>query len=73
MMKYLFIYLVLISIILFFAYKNSQITQIKESFHPSIRQWYRPLIRNTRLYSNKWYQSINEKIIRFWRKIGWLK
>ena len=72
-MKYIYIYLVLICIILFFAYKNSQIIEIKESFHPYIRQWYRPVIRNTRLYTNKWYQNINERLNRFWRKIGWLK
>ena len=73
MMKYLYIYLGLIFIILFFAYKNSQISLQKESFHPYSRQWYRPVIRNTRLYSNEWYNKIKEKMDRFWRKIGWLK
>lgn len=74
-MKYLSIYLGLIIIILFFAYKNSQISipVNKESFHPYIRQWYRPVIRNTRIYSNEWYNKITEKIGRFWRKNGWLK
>lgn len=77
MIKYLYIYLGLIIIILFFAYKNSQIQMqlpvYKESFHPYIRQWYRPVVRNTRIYSNEWYNKIKEKVDRFWRKIGWLK
>jgi hypothetical protein len=67
-MKYLYIYLVLIFIILFFSFKNSLSIPKKEAFHPYIRQWYRPIIRNTRIYSKKWYNNINEGMYRFWRK-----
>lgn len=73
MIKYLFIYLGLIFIILFFAYKNSQTSLEKEPFHPIIRELYRPIIRNTRIYSNDLYNKTKERIDRFWRKIGWLK
>lgn len=67
-MKYLYIYLVLIFIILFFSIKNSLSVMEIEAFHPYIRQWYRPIIRNSRIYSNNLYNNIRNRMNRFWRK-----
>jgi len=72
-MKYSYIYLFLIVIILFFSFKNSSTPIKKEAFHPYIRQWYRPIVRNTRIYSNSWYNKINESINIFLRKTLLLK
>jgi len=72
-MKFLCIYLLLIFIILFFSYKNSFILVKKESFHPVIRQWYRPIIRKTRIYSSNWFQKLKDRLLLFWRKTLLLK
>lgn len=69
-MKYLPIYILLICIILFFSYYNSFNT---ENFTPHIRRFYRPYLRNTRIYRDNFYNKMREHFHRFLRKTGLIK
>ena len=70
-MKYLYIYLLLICIIFYFAYHNSIIyDRNKETFTPHIRRFYRPHLRNARLYTEGMYNKTNEYLNKFLRKSG---
>jgi hypothetical protein len=71
-MKYLPIYILLICIILFFSYYNSFNTD-KENFTPHIRRFYRPYLRNTRIYTDNFYNKMREHFHRFLRKTGLIK
>lgn len=75
-MKYLPIYILLICIILFFSYYNSfnrEDDKEKENFTPYIRRFYRPYLRNTRIYSDNFYNKMKEHFHRFLRKTGLIK
>jgi hypothetical protein len=70
-MKYLYIYILLIFIILYFSYHNSLENTInKEQFTPYFRRLYRPHLRNARLYTEGMYNKTNEYMSRFLRKTG---
>ena len=71
-MKYLPIYILLICIILFFSYYNSFYKE-KEHFTPHIRRFYRPYLRNTRIYRDNFYNKMKEQFHRFLRKSGLIK
>ena len=71
-MKYLPIYLLLICVILFFSYYNSLIYK-KENFTPHIRRFYRPYVRNARIYKENFYNKTKEHFHRFLRKTGLIK
>jgi hypothetical protein len=63
-----FIYICfLLLIIIFFAYSNS--IHNVENFTPTIRQMYRPLIRNTRLISEGFYNNTTSYMSNFFRKL----
>jgi hypothetical protein len=67
-MKY-FIYICLyFLIIIIFAYVNS-LNDI-ENFTPNIRELYRPLIRNTRIISEGFYNKTTSNISNIFRKFG---
>jgi len=72
-MKYLYIYILLIFVILFFAYYNSVQSISKENFTPHIRRLYRPYIRQARLFTESFHNHINGHINRLIRKTGLFK
>ena len=73
-MGYLYIYLLLICVILFFSYYNSLHAHvIEEGFTPHIRRFYRPYVRHARIFKDKVYDSMEEKVSRLLRKIGLVK
>jgi hypothetical protein len=64
-----FIYICfLILIVVIFAYVNSM--HNVEHFTPNIRQIYRPIIRNTRLISEGFYNKATSNISNLFRKFG---
>jgi hypothetical protein len=67
-MKYFIYNCVFIIIILFFAYLNSQSQQ--EAFTPTIRNLYRPHIRNARIFSEGFYDTHGTNISNLFRKFG---
>ena len=63
-----FIYICfLVLIIIIFAYINSM--HSVEHFTPTIRQIYRPVVRNTRLISEGFYNNTTSYMSNFLRKI----
>jgi hypothetical protein len=69
-MKYIyFYYILLLSIIFFFAYLNSRHVN-KENFTPYIRQMYRPYVRRARILTESFYDRTNEHVGRVLRKTG---
>ena len=73
-MGYFYIYLLLILIILFFSYYNSlHASVIEEGFTPHIRSFYRPYVRHARIFKDKLYGNMEEKVKRLLRKMGLLK
>lgn len=66
-MKYIFIYLLLICIILFFSYYNSI---HHEAFTPHIRRLYRPYVRHARKLTESFYNQSNQHINRILRNTG---
>ena len=67
-MKNIFYICLLIIVIFFFAYINTQ--NSKENFTPKIRELYRPLIRNTRIIGEGFYSKTNTHISNLFRKFG---
>lgn len=67
-MKYLIYNCILIIIIIIFAYFNS--LQSIENFTPKIREFYRPIVRNTRVYSEGFYDKTTSNITNLFRKFG---
>ena len=72
-MGYIYIYILLICIIIFFAYYNSLHSQIQENFTPHIKRFYRPYLRHARLFTEGFYSHLNGHMNRFMRKTGLLK
>ena len=57
-------------IVLVFAYINTQnIIQI-ETFTPKIRQMYRPIVRNTRVFGEGFYNKTTNNISTLFRRYG---
>lgn len=67
-MKHILYICFLILIIIFFAYLNS--IHSVEKFTPNIRQLYRPVIRNSRLISEGFYNKTTSNISNLFRKFG---
>jgi len=66
-MKHLIYICFLLLIIIFFAYSNS--IHNVEHFTPTIRQVYRPIVRNTRLISEGFYNNTASNISNLFRKL----
>lgn len=71
-MKYILYYLLFFVVILMFAYINTpQDTPKKvEHFTPAINQLYRPLVRNTRVIGEGFYNKSTSNISNLFRKFG---
>jgi hypothetical protein len=67
-MKYFIYIFLLIIIIVFFAYVNS--LHNIESFTPKIREFYRPILRNTRIMGEGFYNKTSTNISNLFRKFG---
>jgi hypothetical protein len=67
-MKYILYSCFLFLIILFFSYNNS--LHSVENFTPKIRQMYRPIIRNTRLVTENFYNKNASNISNLFRKFS---
>jgi hypothetical protein len=67
-MKYFLYYCLFIVIILIFSYINS--LHNVEQFTPKIRELYRPIIRNTRLIGEGFYNKTSSNISNLFRKFG---
>jgi hypothetical protein len=67
-MKYILYYIFFAIIILVFAYINS--LHDVEGFTPQLREFYRPYIRNVRVYSEGFYNKQKNNVSNFFRKIG---
>ena len=67
-------YFLLLLIILFFSYYNSlHSSAVEEGFTPHIRRFYRPYVRQARIFKNKVYDSMEENVNRLLRKMGLVK
>jgi hypothetical protein len=66
-MKHIVYSFFLILIVIFFAYVNSM--HSVESFTPNIREFYRPIIRNTRLISEGFYNNTTSSVSNILRKL----
>ena len=67
-MNYLIFNCILIIVIIIFAYFNS--LQSIENFTPKIREFYRPIVRNTRVYGKGFYDKTTSNITNLFRKFG---
>jgi hypothetical protein len=67
-MKFFIYNCFLILIVIFFAYMNS--IHSVENFTPKIRQVYRPIVRNTRLITEGFYNKVTSNISNLFRKFG---
>jgi hypothetical protein len=67
-MKYFIYNCLYFLIIIIFAYVNS-LNDI-ENFTPNIRELYRPIIRNTRIISEGFYNKTTSNISNIFRKFG---
>jgi hypothetical protein len=67
-MKYFIYNFLYFLIIIIFAYVNS-LNDI-ENFTPNIRELYRPIIRNTRIISEGFYNKTTSNISNIFRKFG---
>jgi len=65
-MKHILYSCFLILIVILFAYVNSMYSV--EPFTPNIRELYRPIIRNTRLISEGFYNNTTSSVSNFLRK-----
>jgi hypothetical protein len=67
-MKYLTYYLFFIVVIITFAYFNS--LHDVENFTPKIREFYRPYVRNARVFGEGFYIKHKNYISNLFRKFG---
>jgi hypothetical protein len=67
-MKIYIYYIFLIIIILVFSYINS--LESTEEFTPTINSVYRPIVRNTRILSEGFYNKTTNNISNLFRKFG---
>ena len=68
-MKYFYCYIFLLLLILISLYM-SLMNKTQEQFTPGIRRLYRPYVRSARIFSESFFQSSNNSINSFFRKIG---
>jgi hypothetical protein len=57
----------------YFAEPSNNSEDDKENFTPHIRRFYRPYLRNTRIYRDNFYNKMKEHFHRFLRKTGLIK
>jgi len=69
-MKYLIYYIFFILIILTSAYLNVINFKKQEQFTPTIREYYRPVVRNVRVTSEGFYNKTSSDISNLFRKFG---
>jgi len=69
-MKFILYYIFLAAIILFFSYLNS--LHSTESFTPYINGMVRPVVRNTRIIGEGFYNKTSSNISNLFRKFGLL-
>ena len=67
-MKYFYYYILFIIIILLFSYINSRPSQ--EGFFPALKQTYRPLVRNAKLYGQKLHSTYVQPMSNSLRRNG---
>jgi len=67
-MKYILYICFLILIIILFSYVNS--LHNVENFTPKIRELYRPIVRNTRIVGEGFYNKTSSNISNLFRKFG---
>jgi hypothetical protein len=67
-MKYLIYNCLLVLIVIIFAYVNS--LHRVEHFTPKIREIYRPIVRNTRIVGEGFYNKTTSNISNLFRKFG---
>ena len=67
-MKHLLYISFLLLIVLLFSYYN--MTHTVENFTPKIRELYRPIIRNTRIIGEGFYNNSSSNISNLFRKFG---
>jgi len=67
-MKYFLYNSILVIIILLFAYYNT--VSSVEQFTPSIKSIYRPIVRNTRIIGEGFYNKTTSNISNLFRKFG---
>ena len=67
-MNYFLYYSILVIIIILFAYYNT--TTSVEPFTPSIKSIYRPILRNTRIIGEGFYNKTTSNITNLFRKFG---
>jgi hypothetical protein len=67
-MKHILYSCFLFLIVLFFSYNNS--LHSVEKFTPKIREMYRPIIRNTRLVTENFYNKNTSNISNLFRKLS---
>lgn len=67
-MKYFLYNSILVIIILLFSYYNT-LSSI-EPFTPLIKEMYRPIVRNTRIISEGFYNKTTSNISNLFRKFG---
>ena len=80
-LSYTFMYIILILIILLFSYYNSLnynvnefvvnefvVNEHVEGFTPSLRKIYRPYVRNTRIFTEGFYNKTKKHVINFFKK-----
>ena len=67
-MKQLLYICLMLAIIISFAYFNT--LQHVEQFTPKIREFYRPIMRNTRILGEGFYDKTSSNISNLFRKFG---
>ena len=67
-MKHLLYILFLSVIIVIFAYVNSK--HNVENFTPAVKAFYRPIVRNTRIVGEGFYNNTTSNISNLFRKFG---
>lgn len=70
-MEYLYHYIFLIIIAFIVSYISTQnYTKQQENFTPFIRQTYRPYVRNTRIFTEGFYNQQKNNITNLFRRFG---
>lgn len=58
--------IIVLFLILYFIITNN----VEEGFTPKIREFYRPFIRNARIYSSNFHNKYKTSVTNFFRKTG---
>lgn len=69
MKNIIYCFFIILTIIMFFLFINSLFSSI-EKFTPSMRSVYRPIVRNTRIISEEFYNKTTSNMSNLFRKFG---